>query len=119
MCEKLGLDGGSLPSLPFYHPMFKDEFSTAVDIFSLGSVFYVALTGRWPYRSVPGRPKWNGEREAYEAVVEKRFAEGAYPDDVATLPGGSVIMGCWKRQYTVAQEVLDALEKELGSQGEQ
>ena len=48
-CGALDLDGGSLPCEPFYHPAFdgdEDECSPALDMFSLGSVMYVVLTGR-------------------------------------------------------------------------
>ena len=74
---------------------------------------YVILTGRWPYRDVPGRPEWDSEREGYETLVEERFSREEYPD-VTALSAGNVIMGCWKRQYGSAQEVVDALMEICG-----
>ena len=109
MCPALGLDGGSLPCIPFYHPVFGNSCSAALDIFGLGSVLYVILTGRWPYRDVGGRPKRDGERHAYEMDVEERMRREEYPADAVALPAGNVIMGCWNRRFETAQAVVEAL----------
>ncbi len=65
VCEDLGLDGLALPSISFYHPALGNESSIALDILSLGSILYVILTGHWPYRDTPGRPREPKEREKY------------------------------------------------------
>lgn len=49
-CDELNLDGGCLPDGPFYNPEFGVESVPALDIFSLGSLFYNFITGHWPHR---------------------------------------------------------------------
>ena len=111
-CDELGLDGGCLPDGPFYHPTFGFNSTPALDIFSLGSLFYTILTGYWPYRSTPGPPETIDEKITYEKEVADAFNEGRYPD-VTRIEGGSVILACWMKQYSTAEEVLRALEKEI------
>ncbi|KGQ04418.1 Ribosomal protein S6 kinase alpha-6 [Beauveria bassiana D1-5] len=111
-CDELGLDGGCLPDGPFYHPTFEAASTPALDIFGLGSLFYTIMTGHWPYRSTPGAPETIEEKLAYERELANAFNDENYPD-VTRLVGGSVILACWKRQYSTADEVLRALDKEV------
>lgn len=111
-CDELGLDGGTLPDGPFYHPRFGSNSTPALDIFGLGSLFYTILTGRWPCRLTPGRPETVDEKLAYEKELAEAFTEGRYPD-VTKIIGGSVISACWTKQYSTAEEVLSALEREM------
>ncbi|PFH60896.1 hypothetical protein XA68_10141 [Ophiocordyceps unilateralis] len=111
-CEELGLNGGNLPDGPFYHPVFDGVSSSALDIFSLGSLFYTVLTGCWPYRSTPGRPEILKEAIAYEEEIAEALNQGKYPD-LKGIVGGTVILACWTRQYGTAEEVLRALEREM------
>ncbi|KAH8799642.1 kinase-like domain-containing protein [Xylogone sp. PMI_703] len=111
-CDELGLDGGCLPDGPFYHPSFGFTSTPALDIFGLGSLFYTVLTGYWPYRSTSGPPETIDEKITYEKEVAEAFNEGKYPD-VARIVGGSVIWACWTKQYSTAEEVLHALEREM------
>jgi serine/threonine protein kinase len=48
MCSHLDLDGRGLPDHPFWDLVWRS--TTATDIFSLGSIFYIIMTGRWPYK---------------------------------------------------------------------
>lgn len=68
--------------------------------------------GHWPYRSSPGPPETIDEKITYEMEVSKCFSQGEFPD-VTKLVGGSVIMGCWTKQYATAEEVLYALDREM------
>ncbi|EGX89741.1 Protein kinase-like domain [Cordyceps militaris CM01] len=111
-CDELGLDGGCLPDGPFYHPTFKTSSTPALDIFGLGSLFFTIMTGHWPYRSTPGAPETIEEKLAYERELADAFNNENYPD-VTRLVGGNVILACWKRQYSTADEVLRALDKEV------
>ncbi|KAI9159048.1 putative serine/threonine-protein kinase [Paramyrothecium foliicola] len=108
VCEALKLDGGSLPGVPFWHPAFKWETSRALDIFGLGSVIYTVLTGRWPYRDVPGRPSDGYEHEQYAVMAEEKMRREEFPYE-PEVKGMDVIMKCWMRQYSSAQQVLDDL----------
>jgi len=100
------------PDGPFYHPTFGFNSSPALDIFGLGSLFYTILTGHWPYRSTPGPPETIDEKITYEKELAEAFNEGRYPD-VTRIVGGSVILACWTKQYSTAEEVLRALEREV------
>jgi len=111
-CDELGLDGGCLPDGPFYHPVFGLESTPALDIFGLGSLFYTILTGRWPYRSSSRPPKTIDEKIAYEKEVAEAFNQEKYPD-LTRVIGGSVILACWMKQYSTAEEVLHALRREM------
>ncbi|ATY58862.1 kinase-like domain [Cordyceps militaris] len=111
-CDELGLDGGCLPDGPFYHPSFGSNSTPALDIFGLGSLYYTIMTGHWPYRSTSGAPETIDEKIAYEEEIARAFNNGRYPD-VTRILGGRVILACWTKQYSTADEVLRALDREL------
>ncbi|RDA94638.1 hypothetical protein CP533_2495 [Ophiocordyceps camponoti-saundersi (nom. inval.)] len=111
-CDELGLDGGCLPDGPFYHPVFGLESSPALDIFGLGSLFYTILTGRWPYRSMPGPVESVEDKLRYEKEVAEALNQGKYPD-LTGMVGENVISACWMRQYETAAEVVRAMEREM------
>jgi hypothetical protein len=114
VCEGLGLDGLSLPDGPFYSPVFNWNTSNLLDLFGMGSIFYTIHTGRWPYKSTPGKfEKIDDRLEWEETVVNPKFQQEIFPDDVGELPAGDVILGCWKRQFATAQEALAALDRLL------
>ena len=113
VCQELHLDGFSLPDGPFYSPVFDNESSTLLDIFGMGSVFYTILTGRWPYKTSPGKfAKVDDRLDWEERTVYPNFRAGKFPD-VEHLPGGDVILKCWMRQYATARDALTALEEAL------
>jgi hypothetical protein len=55
VCEKLGLDGLSLPNGRFYSPVFNWKSSVQLDLFGMGSIFYTIHTERWLYKPTPSR----------------------------------------------------------------
>ncbi|KAJ5476614.1 hypothetical protein N7475_002343 [Penicillium sp. IBT 31633x] len=76
-------------------PAFSILISTeAVDIFSLGSVFYTVMTGHWPYKS-PGRFRSVAEKNEYEDRVESLFGcwIGLYDDVVSLIRDQSLYLG--------------------------
>ncbi|KAK7419438.1 hypothetical protein QQZ08_010856 [Neonectria magnoliae] len=118
VCEELGVDGQSLPDGPFYSPVFKNKMNTLSDIFSLGSVMYTIITGRWPYRDTAERFENIDDRLAWEEdFVYPRFQREEFPD-VDGLALGKVILGCWKREFGTVQDVLRAIDEAL-PEGEQ
>lgn len=110
-CEELGLDGGHLPDAGFFDPTQEYLSTPATDIFSLGSIFYTIMTGHWPYKS-PGPFKTMEEMDEYDQRVDLLFKEGKFPD-VGGLVGGKVIMGCWTKKYSSAEQILRSLEVEM------
>lgn len=92
------IDGGHLPDSGFFNPCKPWVSTEAVDIFSLGSVFYTIMTGHWPYKS-PGPFRSVVESNEYEERVDTLFASEEYPL-VDHLTGGAVIQGCWKDRYS-------------------
>ena len=93
---------------PFWDMVW--ESTPATDIFSLGSTFYTIMTGHWPYKSthpIEGEDKWE-----YEDRVMASMKQGRYPD-VGGMIGGTIMMGCWTKQYVTADEILQALKVEM------
>ncbi|EKV12769.1 Tyrosine-protein kinase, catalytic domain [Penicillium digitatum] len=100
------IDGGHLPDSGFFNPCKPWVSTEAVDIFSLGSVFYTIITGHWPYKS-PGPFRSVAEKNDYEERVDTLFASQKYPS-VDGLTGGAVIQGCWTDRYSdVASLIRD------------
>ncbi|KAJ5343116.1 uncharacterized protein N7506_002940 [Penicillium brevicompactum] len=91
------IDGGHLPDSGFFNPCKPWVSTEAVDIFSLGSVFYTIMTGHWPYKS-PGPFNSMAEKEDYDELVDTLFASQKYPP-VDSIHGGTVIQGCWTERY--------------------
>jgi serine/threonine protein kinase len=107
-CEVLGLDGEHMPDTPFFDPRITPwESKPATDIFSLGSVLYVIMTGYWPFRTSPP-PSTAEDMDVYRDEVDEKFQKGIFPD-VDGLQGGDVIRGCWEYRYKSAAEVLNDL----------
>jgi serine/threonine protein kinase len=108
-CDVLKLDGGHMPDTPFFDPRISRPWKSkpATDIFSLGSVIYVIMTGYWPFRASPP-PSTAEDMEFYQDEVNRRFEKSTFPD-VCGLQGGDVIMGCWENRYKSAAEVLEDL----------
>ncbi|KAF2257938.1 kinase-like protein [Lojkania enalia] len=109
-CLELGLDGNLLPDDPFMDPQLTSFKSPKVDIFSLGIVIYIIITGHYPFHEGPA-PR-NEERFAYGDRVQTLFTQGVFPD-LSSVPFGSVIAGCCcERKFETAKEVVLALEAE-------
>ncbi|OAQ96525.1 hypothetical protein LLEC1_06851 [Akanthomyces lecanii] len=68
----------------------------ADDLFALGSVLYLIMTGNEPYIDLT------------DMEVERRFQAAEFPETVS-LQYGSVIDDCWHGRLTTAQAVVQAL----------
>lgn len=108
MCQDLGLDGRGLPDPPFWDMVW--ESTPGTDIFSLGSTFYTIMTGHWPYKSA--HPSEKEDRWDYEDRVIALLKQAIYPD-VEGVIGGTVMIGCWKKQYITAEDILQAQKVEM------
>lgn len=104
-CPSLGLDGGHLPDTPFFDPRSEWKSTPATDIFSLGSIFYIVLTGHWPFLDGPLDPK---DRVSYEEMVEQSFYNGLFPHDL-DCEDEKVVMGCWQHKLETAEQVSEAV----------
>ena len=109
MCRDLDLDGKGLPDPPFWDLMW--ESTAGTDIFSLGSIFYTIMTGHWPYKLAQA-PHDEEDKWRYEDRVMNLLKQGVYPN-VDNVIGGTIMMGCWKKQYVVAEDVLQAEKDEM------
>ncbi|KAF2731550.1 kinase-like protein [Polyplosphaeria fusca] len=109
-CLELGLNGCLLPDDPYFDPQLKDYESPKLDVFSLGIVIYIIMTGQYPFQngSVPGMEK----RFEYGDRVQKLFNQGKFPN-LSGVPFGDVIAGCCcERRFETAKEVVIALKAE-------
>ncbi|TQV96612.1 hypothetical protein V2A60_003002 [Cordyceps javanica] len=74
----------------------------ADDIFALGSVLYLIMTGSEPYIDL------------LDAEVERRFQAAEFPE-TCSVQYGSVIEDCWHGRLATAQAVVQALNGYTGS----
>jgi hypothetical protein len=73
------------------------------------------LTGYWPCRT----RAFFGEGDDYLDYVDRvnlLFSQGQYPD-VDGLWGGDVMMGCWRKEFTTAEQILEALDTQMPTDG--
>ena len=79
--------------------------TTETDVFALGSVFYVIMTGHWPYRS-PGAFVDVDEWNEYNDKVNELFMKKEFPD-VGSLIGGDIVRDCWIGQIKDAEVIIE------------
>ncbi|KAJ5087750.1 hypothetical protein N7456_011366 [Penicillium angulare] len=96
--DELEIDTEHLPDSGFFNPAWPWVPTKAVDIFSLGSVFYTIMTGHWPYKS-PGPFESSKEKYEYEEMVDDIFSRQKFPP-VDELYCGSITQGCWTERYS-------------------
>jgi len=107
-CLKLDLHGGLIPDDPYRDPQLTEFSSPKVDLFSLGIIIYIIMTGHYPFYKRPA-PEGD-EMYAYGDQVQKLYREGEFPD-LSGVPFGDVIAGCCcERRFETAKEVFVALE---------
>ncbi|PQK14387.1 hypothetical protein BB8028_0004g13170 [Beauveria bassiana] len=73
----------------------------ADDLFALGSVLYLIMTGNEPYIDLT------------DTEVERHFQAAEFPE-TSCIPYGSVIDDCWHGRLTTAHTVVQALNGEMG-----
>lgn len=108
-----GQKGETHPSAGFGNPSNEPHklglkaYGPAMDIFALGSTFYVIMTGYYPHRS-SRRELWTTKDVfGYEAMVERRFDIKDFPP-TENLVGGNVILGCWSDHYHDMEAMIQA-----------
>ena len=111
-CVQLNLYGGLLPDDPFSDPRLTDYASPQLDVFSLGIVIYIIMTGFYPFRN-DSAPQGE-EKFVYGDRVRKLFEQGYFPNLSNVSLGGIVAGCCCERRFSTAQEVFAALRAEVG-----
>ncbi|KAJ5088824.1 hypothetical protein N7456_012440 [Penicillium angulare] len=100
------IDGVCKPDSGFFDPCKPLVSTEAVDIFNLGSIFYLVMTGRWPCK-IPRSFETSDENMEYGQLVNGLSASQKYPDhDGHSLPGGAVIQRCWTGRYSNLEELI-------------
>jgi pentatricopeptide repeat protein len=109
-CPVLELSGALIPDDPYLDPQLKltDFDLPKVDVFSLGVIIYIIMTGHYPFeeRSAPA----NEEMYVYGARVQKLYKNGKFPDLSCVLFGDVIAGCCCERRFQTAKEVVEAME---------
>ncbi|KAF1973458.1 kinase-like protein [Bimuria novae-zelandiae CBS 107.79] len=107
-CPALGLSGNLIPDDPYLDPQLTEFNLPKVDVFSLGVIIYIIMTGHYPFHERPAPD--NEEMYKYGERVQKLYQNGEFPD-LSSVPYGDVIAGCCcERRFETAKEVVVALE---------
>jgi len=102
--EEFNLNGKYLLDPGFFYPNSKWMSTPAIDLFSIGSIFYIIFTGYWLYRG-PRPFKMTEEIEAYDQHIEKLFKQGKFPD-IEGFFRKRIILYCWTPKYINIDDVL-------------
>ena len=96
-CKALGNETAShyLPRDPMI------DSTVESDIFALGSVLYELTAGQKPFEGLD------------DDTIESYFMQDRFPD-VEGLPLSKIISGCWRRQFSSADRILECAEQLYG-----
>eukprot|EP00978_Attheya_sp_CCMP212_P016409 scaffold42990_cov56-Attheya_sp.AAC.6 len=90
-----------------------DLESEKVDIYSMGNIFYLMLTKKWPFQGVKDKEIYKKVQAGERPKFPKRILESKEPTDIVIL---KAIVMCWVQnpeKRATAREVSDFLNKEL------
>ncbi|CRK18716.1 hypothetical protein BN1723_017703 [Verticillium longisporum] len=104
-CPDLGILGSQLPDAGFFNPKLPWTPAPQVDIFSLGSVLYVIIVGRWPFRDSCAHFNTLEEMDDYSSLVDDKFHQDIYPT-LDGVFGQDIILGCWMGRFALAEEIV-------------
>ncbi|KAE8139273.1 kinase-like protein [Aspergillus pseudotamarii] len=103
---------------------YEQPNTVASDLFALGSTLYELMTGTVPHCDllpvesedilksndlsvIQGRIL---REEKADLAIEELFVKQVFPD-VSNLPGGDIILKCWRCQFSTAQDVLEQYQQ--------
>jgi len=132
-CLELDLSGHGIPGNAFLDPKLaaSADFKTPkLDIFSLGVVIYIIMTGHYPFYQGPmpehdARLLWMQDKSVRDrytrllweqeesARVQANFDEGKFPDISGVLFQGVIAGCCRERRFETAEDVVVALKAEM------
>ncbi len=98
------IDGGENGSLCQWYCYRRStpEVSKQTDVFAFGCVIYEIVTGRHPYHEFEA-----SDNRSY--LVEQLHQDNRFPD-IANLPLGQLMQGCWHGTFNSVSEIIPALE---------
>jgi len=125
-CLELDLSGHAIPGNAFLDPKLaaSADFKTPkLDIFSLGVVIYIIMTGYYPFYQGPAPQHDECTRlialHEESARAQAFFNEGKFPDLSGVQFQGVIAGCCCERQFETADEVVVALKAEMLSHASQ
>jgi serine/threonine protein kinase len=112
-CLELNLDGNLLPDHAYLDPQatIADFHLPKLDVFSLGVVLYIIVTGHYPFGQ-SSAPEYE-ESFTYGDRVQALYKEGKFPSLSGMLFGDVIAGCCCERRFETAREVFLALEAEM------
>jgi serine/threonine protein kinase len=107
-CLALELSGNLIPDNPYLDPQLTEFNLPKVDVFSLGVIIYIVMTGHYPFHKCPA-PE-NEEMYTYGDRVQELYRDGKFPDLSSVLFGDVIAGCCCERRFETAKEVVLAME---------
>jgi serine/threonine protein kinase len=123
-CLELNMSGHVIPGDAFLDPELAEaagpEAQTLkLDIFSLGVVIYIIVTGHYPFSQGPAAQHDDCARlvalQEESARAQTLFKEGKFPNLSGVLFEDVIAGCCCERRFETAQEVVVALKADMST----